>query len=88
MTRRSLPFFDRLQRFFRPIVTYCTLMIDPTTPWRVRIMLAAGVIYLLSPWDLIPDWLLGIGIVDDVAVIALLGWLAAKMMAKDRHDIP
>ena len=30
---------------------------------------AAGVLYFVSPFDAIPDFLLGIGLIDDVAVI-------------------
>ncbi len=84
--KRGTPVTERLQQFFRPIVSYLRLMIEPTTPWRVRIMLAAGLLYLLSPYDLLPDWFLGLGIVDDLAVVSLLGWLAGKMMAGKKGD--
>ena len=47
------------------------LATDPRVPRADKIVagLAAG--YLVSPVDLIPDWLLGIGQADDLAVIAL-----------------
>lgn len=49
-------------------------------------MLAAGVLYLLSPYDLLPDWFLGLGIIDDLAVVSLLGWLAGRMMESDKRN--
>ena len=30
-----------------------------------------AIIYILSPLDIIPDWLLGIGSIDDFAILAL-----------------
>jgi uncharacterized membrane protein YkvA (DUF1232 family) len=33
----------------------------------------AGLLYFLSPLDVIPDWLLGLGFLDDIAVLA---WVA------------
>ena len=35
----------------------------------------AGLLYFLSPMDAIPDWIPGLGFVDDLAV---LGWVMRK----------
>lgn len=32
----------------------------------------AGIIYFVSPIDLVPDWLIGAGLVDDAAVLGLI----------------
>ncbi|MBO3750221.1 DUF1232 domain-containing protein [Streptosporangiaceae bacterium NEAU-GS5] len=40
-------------------------------------MLALSVVYILSPIDVIPDFLLGIGIVDDFGVLV---WLASTLL--------
>jgi uncharacterized membrane protein YkvA (DUF1232 family) len=40
-------------------------------PWSSLIMLVAAVIYFVMPVDLIPDFILGLGLLDDAA---LLGW--------------
>lgn len=80
-------FWQKLKRFFRPVLGYLQLLFGRATPWRVRIMLAAGLLYLLSPYDLLPDWFLGLGIVDDLAVVSLIGWLATRMMATNERDI-
>jgi uncharacterized membrane protein YkvA (DUF1232 family) len=85
-TPREHGFGQRLQRFFRPIVGYVKVLFDPATPWRVRMILAAGVLYLLLPYDLLPDWFLGLGIIDDLAVVSLLGWLAGRMTGSDKQN--
>ena len=40
-------------------------------PWRSLAVCAAAVAYVLSPFDLIPDWLVPIGWTDDLLVMAL-----------------
>lgn len=39
-------------------------------PWRSLLYAAAALAYFVNPADLLPDALLGLGLVDDVAVIA------------------
>jgi uncharacterized membrane protein YkvA (DUF1232 family) len=40
--------------------------------WQSLVMIVAAVLYLLAPVDLIPDFLVGIGYVDDAAVLAFV----------------
>ncbi|ENY71909.1 YkvA family protein [Aeromonas diversa] len=40
-------------------------------PWSTLVMLVASIIYFVMPIDLIPDFIVGIGHLDDAA---LLGW--------------
>jgi uncharacterized membrane protein YkvA (DUF1232 family) len=42
------------------------------TPWYVKLLLGAGLVYILSPYDLIPEWVPVFGILDDLALAALL----------------
>ncbi len=42
------------------------------TPLYVKLMLGSGLIYAISPWDLIPEWMPVVGILDDFALAALL----------------
>ena len=46
---------------------------DPRISWRNRLVLAGLVIWLLSPVDLIPDWLPIAGQLDDLVVFHPLG---------------
>jgi uncharacterized membrane protein YkvA (DUF1232 family) len=41
-------------------------------PWESMLLLVAAVVYLLMPLDLIPDFIVGLGFLDDVA---LFGWV-------------
>jgi uncharacterized membrane protein YkvA (DUF1232 family) len=45
---------------------------DPLLPRAAKIALAAAMVYLASPIDLIPDFIPVIGYLDDVLVAALL----------------
>jgi uncharacterized membrane protein YkvA (DUF1232 family) len=48
------------------------LALDPVLPKAAKIALGAAVLYLLSPIDLIPDFIPGLGFIDDVFVAAIL----------------
>ncbi|MCE1115195.1 MULTISPECIES: YkvA family protein [Pseudomonas] len=39
---------------------------------KALVTVVAGLLYFVSPLDAIPDWLLGVGFLDDIAV---LGWV-------------
>jgi len=45
--------------------------VDPTTPFKVKATLFAALAYFVMPFDVIPDFLAGVGFTDDAAVIAL-----------------
>jgi uncharacterized membrane protein YkvA (DUF1232 family) len=40
-----------------------------SVPWRVLVYAVAALIYFVNPVDLVPDVLVGIGFVDDLAVV-------------------
>src|SRR5918992_3438163 len=50
---------------------------DPRVPRRNKFVLAAVAAYLVIPFDLIPDWIPGLGQLEDVAlvIVALDGLL-------------
>ncbi|MBM3111632.1 YkvA family protein [Pseudomonas arcuscaelestis] len=37
---------------------------------KALVTVVAGLLYFVSPLDAIPDWLLGVGMLDDIAVLA------------------
>lgn len=41
-------------------------------PTKSIIMIIAGILYFVSPVDLIPDFIVGLGLVDDAAVIGFV----------------
>jgi uncharacterized membrane protein YkvA (DUF1232 family) len=64
---RALPDIVRLAR---------NLLADPRTPRRYRVALVILIVWILSPIDLLPEFLPGIGPLDDiVAAAVILGWV-------------
>lgn len=53
------------------LILYCVLT-DRSTPAWVRALIVATLVYLINPFDAVPDALPGIGLADDAAAIALL----------------
>ena len=67
---RALPDIVRLAR---------RLLADPRTPTRHRVGLVVLIVWLVSPIDLLPEFLPGIGPLDDiVAAAVILGWIGRE----------
>ena len=43
-----------------------------TVPWRTLVAVTAALIYFLNPFDLIPDFLPTLGLVDDATLVGLV----------------
>ncbi|MCB2181321.1 MAG: DUF1232 domain-containing protein [Desulfobulbaceae bacterium] len=50
---------------------YCTKEYKGDVPWGTISAIVAALIYFVSPFDVVPDFMAGIGYVDDAAVIKL-----------------
>jgi uncharacterized membrane protein YkvA (DUF1232 family) len=48
------------------------LVLDPVLPRAVKIALAAAAVYLVSPFDLIPDFIPFVGFLDDLLLAAIV----------------
>lgn len=62
-----------------------------TVPWRTLVAVAAALIYFLNPFDLIPDFLPTLGLVDDATLVGLVvaaigDDLARFRESEDRQD--
>lgn len=51
---------------------YYALLTRRDTPFYLKAAVVFAVLYLISPIDLVPDWLALFGIVDDIALVSLL----------------
>lgn len=58
-----IPFVDQLLAAY-----YCA--IDPRTPLQARAILYGALAYFILPFDVIPDFIAGLGYTDDAAVLA------------------
>lgn len=74
-----IPFMDDLVAAY-----YCAL--DPQTPTRVRGTLLAALAYFIVPVDSIPDFLIGFGMTDDLAVLTAAISIVSGHM-KESHRI-
>jgi uncharacterized membrane protein YkvA (DUF1232 family) len=58
--------------FIPNLVLLCgRLLIDPRVPAKERILVAGAIVYVIMPFDLIPDMLPFVGQVDDAYLISL-----------------
>jgi uncharacterized membrane protein YkvA (DUF1232 family) len=69
MTGNQLNFFSRLSAMVKHAVAVFKAR---ETPLYVKLLLGAGLVYAVSPWDLIPEWIPVVGVLDDFALAALL----------------
>ena len=53
------------------------------TPLYAKLACGLCVYYVLSPLDVIPDFIPVLGMVDDVVILPFLLWLAVKLMPAD-----
>jgi uncharacterized membrane protein YkvA (DUF1232 family) len=76
-TAKHIPFIEELVAGY-----YCAL--DKDTPLKVRGTLLAALVYFILPFDVVPDFLLGIGYGDDLAVL-MAALTQVKAHIKDSH---
>ena len=55
----------------------------PRTPWYAKVFAALIVGYVFSPIDPIPDFIPGVGLLDEMVVVPIGVLLAAKMIPQD-----
>jgi uncharacterized membrane protein YkvA (DUF1232 family) len=95
--RRDVPnpradFWRRLRRLLRrlPLIDrtlaawYCAR--DPQTPLGARIALFGAIGYFIMPLDAIPDFIPGVGHIDDAAVMLLALRLVAHRITPGHHE--
>jgi uncharacterized membrane protein YkvA (DUF1232 family) len=61
---------DSLMAFFRLVRAYAKREYVEV-PWQSLLLIVATILYFLIPTDIIPDWIIGLGFIDDAA---LIGW--------------
>ena len=55
----------------------------PRTPWYAKVFAALIVGYVFSPIDPIPDFIPGVGLLDEMAVVPIGVLIAAKMIPRE-----
>ena len=60
---RTIPFMDE-------VVAAYFAMLDPQTPMQARLPLIGALAYFVLPFDLVPDFIFGVGFLDDASILA------------------
>lgn len=68
------------------IESWAKLLFHRETPLRVKAIIAFAILYLLSPFDLVPDWIAGLGLLDDLTVVSLLVAWALRIAEKHKKQ--
>ncbi|MDP2806975.1 MAG: YkvA family protein [bacterium] len=82
---------DKKQGFFRELISdfgaFSSMLRDyfkkryPATPWWTLVGIIVALVYIINPFDLVPDAIPFIGAIDDAAVAGL----ELALMRKDLH---
>lgn len=74
----SIPFAEDVVAAY-----YCAF--DPATPRKAKAILLAALAYFILPFDVVPDFILGLGFTDDMAVLfTALNMIRAHMTEAHR----
>lgn len=77
----------RLGRVFKSeLAVYKLVLKDSKTPFLGKLFLALAVGYLLMPFDLIPDFIPVLGLLDDVIIVPLLVVISLKLIPREIID--
>jgi uncharacterized membrane protein YkvA (DUF1232 family) len=71
---------ERARRLELEAYRLCLVYRDPRVPWYARLFALGIAAYVLSPIDLIPDFIPVLGHLDDLILVPLLVVLAIRMI--------
>jgi uncharacterized membrane protein YkvA (DUF1232 family) len=77
---RFLRVRDRWRAFRLDLLTLWHAVLDRRTPWLARAVMVAAALYVLSPIDILPDFLPFVGWVDDAVILPALFGLALGLL--------
>ncbi len=75
----SLPFAEEVVAAY-----YCAF--DPATPRKAKGILLAALAYFILPFDVVPDFILGLGFTDDLAVLVTAVNMIRTHMTQAHRD--
>lgn len=74
---------EKLKKMKNEVKTLARAMKDPRCPKKARITGALLVAYVLSPVDLVPDFIPGLGFADDLIILMIALPLIKRMIPDD-----
>jgi len=75
-----------VRQFKRRAAIYRAVARHPRTPWYAKALLGLAIGYALLPFDLIPDWIPIVGLLDDLIIVPALVWLATKAVPRSVYE--
>lgn len=72
--------------FLQRLRYYSLLLLDRKTPWYVKLILAAGLLYILVPFDFFADTVPIFGWLDDLAIASFVVALASRLVPGEVVD--
>jgi uncharacterized membrane protein YkvA (DUF1232 family) len=75
-----------MNSFLQRLNYYFLILFDRQTPWYVKLILAAGLLYILVPMDFISDAVPMFGWLDDMAIASFLVAVALRLVPKEVMD--
>jgi uncharacterized membrane protein YkvA (DUF1232 family) len=77
---RKFALIARLIQFRNELVLLWRAFFDPTTPLILKAAMLGVVAYVVSPIDLVPEFIPFLGVVDDLVLIPLaVEWIARRL---------
>jgi len=58
-------------------------MSDPRVPWYIKGLIILVVAYIISPVDLIPDFIPLLGFLDELIIVSLLLYVATRLVPEE-----
>ena len=77
---------EKLRQLAEDIPALCLAMKEKDTPFLAKILAGTAVVYALSPIDLIPDFIPGVGQIDDLILLPLLVALTLKLIPDETFE--
>ena len=68
------------------LAVYQLVMVHPGVPSGAKFLIGCAITYLLSPIDLIPDFLPGLGQLDDLLIVPALIFIALALIPREIVD--
>jgi len=72
--------------FIRDAIAMYHSMLDSDTPLNVKITIAGALAYFIMPLDAIPDFLAGIGYLDDAGIVASALTIVSNYVTKEHYN--
>lgn len=74
---------DRSRQLKSHVYTLYYGVRDPRVPWYVKVLTLLVIAYVISPIDIIPDFIPVIGLLDDVILVPVAITLIMKLMPEE-----